>query len=310
VTPSKTLPDWLTFRTKAEPRDALEALRGMFGTLGPHLVLKGLPRGAMGFRSACTVQVGDWAMGRMDFGGESQRGWVRVTVTGVGCENVKDWDALADVEALPGADIRRLDIALTTWRREVMHQTVVDAHQAGRFAPCGAGRPPALQQITSSDPTAGRTCNVGKREADKFFRGYEKGFQLLAKMGAAGDFVHQIDGFPVADIYRCEVELKAKASVIPWEAVERRDQYFAGAYPFLGGLLPGVEADILMRRPERAPQSDLAAALANCRIQYGATLFTALTAYGGDFMRVWDAVVGKQHNPALLAAGVLEVEHP
>lgn len=307
MSPQKTAIDWLGFRTQAEVLAVLEALRPMYGTLGSRLNLKSLPRGKDGFRMACEVRLGDWAQGRMDFGGDSQRGWVRVNLTGDGCANVKDWDALAEVEALPGAEIRRADIALTTWKREVVHESIVEAHAGGLF--CAGGRPPALQQITSSDPTAGRTCYVGKRDADKFFRGYEKGWEMLAKMGAAGEFVQHIEGHPMGDIYRCEVELKAKGTVIPWEVVERRDQYFAGCYPYLAQLLPGVEGDILMRRPERAPQTALAAALANCRTQYGATLFTALTAYGGDFFRVWEQVIGNAHNPALLAAGVLEVDH-
>lgn len=308
MNPSKTVPDWFRFRHKGEVRHGLEAMRGMFGSLGPALNLKALDRGKDGFRSAVSVNVGHYVMGRMDFGGESQRGWVRVNITGVGCENVMDWDALDAVEDLPGSQITRLDLALTTWKREVLHETVVEAHGQGLFA-CG-GRPPALQQITSSDPNAGRTCYVGKRDSDKFFRGYEKGLELLHKWGRAGDDISEIDGHPVHDIYRCEVELKAKASVIPWEAVERRDHYFAGCYPFLAQLLPGVESDVLMRRPERAPQTELKAALANCRIQYGATLFTALRAYGGDMTRVWDEVCGDTHNEALLAAGVLEVDHP
>ena len=163
-----------------------------------------------------------------------------------------------------------------------------------------------MQTILNSNPRAGRTCNIGRREMDKFFRGYEKGFEMAAK---GPDGITHIDGFPVEDIYRCEVELKPKTTVIPWEVVERRDQYFAGCYPFLAELLPDVESDILMRRPERAPQTDLRAALANCRTQYGATIFTALAAYGGDVFKVWDQIRGDHHNEALVAAGVLMVDH-
>jgi hypothetical protein len=32
-------------------------------------------------------------------------------------------------------------------------------------------------------------------------------------------------------------------------------------------------------------------------------------AYGGDFMAVWDKVVGKTHSQALIEAGVLLVAH-
>ena len=302
----KTTIDYLRFRAQAEPPQVLEALRPAFGTAGEHLRFKHLPRGSQGFQQASQIVIADMPLARLDFGGDSQRGWVRTELTGKGCEWVQDWEALDAVEALPSAQIRRLDIALTTWEGQVTHQTIVDAHAAGRFA-CG-GRPPELQQITSSNERAGRTCYVGKRTSDKFFRAYEKGFELAGKMGR-GMTITAIDGHPVEDIYRCELELKADSTVIGWDVIERRDQYFAGAYPFCAEVLPGIEADILMRRKERAPQIDLAVALENCRIQFGPTLFTALAAYTGDMTAVWDKVIGKSHNQALIEAGVLLVDH-
>lgn len=310
MTTQKTTIDWLRLRTQAEPKQALEALRPMFGTLGPALRLKGLPRGILGFQQAAQIVVGDVPMGRMDYGGDAQRGWVRLDVPGKACEWVQDWDALQPLEELPGAEIRRLDIALTTWDGEVTHDRVVEAHASGRFVT--RGRPPAMQTITSTDPRAGRTCYVGKREkSDKFFRAYEKGLELAAKSPGArlGLETSHIDGKRVEDIYRCELELKAESTPIPWEVIERRDQYFAGAYPFCAEVLPGVEADILQRRPERAPQNELAVALENCRIQFGQTLYTALRAYGGDMTTVWDKVVGEKHCDRLVEAGVLLVDH-
>lgn len=303
----KTTIDWLRFRTHASPETGLRALRGLYGDLGASLRFERLERGKDGFQQACLVALADMPLGRVDFGGDSQRGWVRWNITGKGCEWVKDWDAVEDLQQLPAAEIRRADIALTTWDGEVSHAMVEAAHEAGRFS-CG-GRPPDLQTILNSNPRAGRTCYVGKRTADKFFRGYEKGFELAAKLGPLAQSCTHIDGHAVEDIYRCEVELKADASIVPWEVVSRRDHYFAGSYPFLADLLPDVESDIMLRRPERAPQTELLAALANCRIQYGATLHTALAAYHGDIFRVWDQIIGKQHNPALLAAGVLLVDH-
>ncbi len=305
MTPPKTAIDWLRFRTQAEPLQGLEALRGLYGKLGRELKFSFLDRGKDGFQQAAAVVIGGMPLGRVDYGGASQRGWVRWNLTGKGCEWVREWDAIDALEALPAAEIRRLDVALTTWKGEVAHDTVEAAHRAGRFV-CG-GRPPDMQTILNTNPRAGRTCNIGKREkSDKFFRGYEKGLELAAKY--PGEVI-SIDGCPVEDIYRCEVEFKAEATPIPWEVIERRDQYFAGSYPFCADVLPGIESDILMRRPERAPQTDLAAALENCRIQYGQTLFTALTCHHGDIGAVWDLVIGRDHNKALLAAGVLLVEH-
>jgi phage replication initiation protein len=280
----------------------------MFEGVGHALKVESLPRGILGFRSALQIQIEDMPIGRMDFGGDSQRGWVRIDIHGKGCGWVKDWQAVKSVEDLPSAQVRRLDIALTTWDGEVSHESVVNAHSKGRFVT--RGRPPVLQQITSSDPRAGRTCYVGKRDkSDRFFRAYEKGFELVGKLPCLGDKVTHVDGKRVEDIYRCELELKAQSTDIPWAVIERRDQYFAGAYPFCSDVLPGVEADILMRRPERDPQTDLAAALACMRQQWGPTLYTALRAYQGDMTAVWEKVVGDHHSQPLLEAGVLLVEH-
>ena len=279
----------------------------MFGTVGRDLKLKPLDRGAMGFKHACQVVFADMPIARIDFGGESQRGWLRASIAGKGCEWVQDWPAILAVEELPKAEIRRLDIALTTWEGEVTHEKVVKAHAADKFHT--GGRPPALQQITSSDERAGKTCYVGKRTSDKFFRAYEKGFEMVSKMRGLPGICTAIDGKRVEDIYRCEIELKAGCTQIDWTVIERRDQYFAGAYPFCADVLPGIDSDILMRRKEREPQTELAIALENCRIQYGPTLYTALMAYEGDLTAIWDKVIGKYHNQTLLEAGVLLVDH-
>ena len=102
MTPQKTTIDWLRLRTQAEPKQALEALRPMFGTLGPALRLKGLPRGILGFQQAAQIVVGDVPMGRMDYGGDAQRGWVRLDVPGKACEWVQDWDALQPLRSCQG----------------------------------------------------------------------------------------------------------------------------------------------------------------------------------------------------------------
>lgn len=281
----------------------------MFGTLGQDLCLKPLKRGLLGFDQAAQIVVDDLVLGRMDFGGESQRGWVRVDLPGTGCEWVTAWPEASNLEDVGRASIRRIDVALTTWRGEVTHDRVVEAHRLGRFT---LRRPPVLQTIESSDPYAGKTCYIGRREkSDKFMRCYEKGWQMLGALPRSVDRgqITEIDGFPPAGIYRCEVEFKAVTSDIPWDLIDRRDEFFAGAYPFCADILPGIEPDILQRRSERTAQTALALALENARIQFGPTLFTALAAYGGDIHAVWDKIVGRQHNDALTSTGVLLVDH-
>lgn len=305
----KTTIDWLRFRTQAEVIPGLEALRTLYGDFGPRVKLRHLGRGKDGFQQAAAVVLDDLALGRVDFGGEHMRGWVRWNITGLGCQWVQDWDAATELEALPSAALRRADVALTTWRGEVTHDGVKAAHEAGRFT-CG-GRPPNMRVITNSDPRAGRTCEVGARKSDKFFRGYEKGFELAGKMGALADTVTHIDGFAIEDIFRSEVEFKAEThDEIPWSVIDRRDEYFAGAYPFCADILPGIEPDILQRRPERLPQLELRARLANIRAMWGTTLFTALTVAQGDIGVLMSHIVGKEHNQDMLDAGVLLVDHP
>ena len=309
MTPQKSAVDWFGFRTQSEVLDGLQALRGLYGDPGSWLKLRHLDHGKDGFRQAASIHLDDMAVGRVDFGGVSQRGWARWNITGKGCEWVKDWDAVQDLEALSSAQVKRVDIALTTWEGEVSHETVSAAHASGQF--CLGGRPPDMRFITSSNPRAGRTCEVGNRKADKFLRGYEKGFELLSKLPEAdANQTTHIDGFLVEGIYRTEVEFKAKTRPISWDVVERRDEYFAGAYPFCATLLAGVEPGRFPRGPERAPQEDLQAALANLKNQWGSVLFTALVASRGDISAVWSQIVGDRHNEALLEAGVLLVDHP
>lgn len=308
ATTQKTTVDWLRFRHQGQPSDTVAAMQPLFGTVSHLLHLGEFERGKDGFQLGARLMLADMPIARLDWGGASQRGWVRVDMPGKGCEWVSDWDAIRSVEDLPSAQPRRLDLALTTWSNEVTYEQVIDAHGRGRFTT--RGRTPELRELLSSDPRAGRTAYVGQRKSDKFLRAYEKGFQLEKAypehMRGAGFCV---SGYPSEGIFRNEVEFKAAERPIPWECIDRRDEYFAGAYPWCADILPGVDADILQRRPERAPQTDLAVALANCRTQWGATIFTALHAYHGDMGAVFEKLCGKEHNKALVEAGVLLVDH-
>lgn len=305
MTAQKTHIDWLRFRTQAEPREVIEALKPAFPDHAKFFNLKHQSKGLLGFQQGALICADDFVIGRMDFGGESQKGWVRVDIPGKGCQWMQPTE-IGAIEQLPSSQIRRLDIALTTWNGENGHDRVIQAYLDGKFT---NRRPPRLQQILNSD--GGRTCNIGTREkSDLFMRNYEKGFEMLAKLGGnlPGITTH-IEGSKVQDIYRSEVEFKAVNRDIPWHVIERRDHFFAGAYPFCAEILPGVEVDTLKRRPERESQVSLAAALENGKVQFGPTFFTALHAYHGDIMAVWEKIVGTHHSQPLLEAGVLLVEH-
>jgi phage replication initiation protein len=300
----RTIVDWLAGRTQDRAADAVEMLQPAFGRAGEwfHHSLRG--RGWMGYESSADLRVADANVGMIAWGGACQRGWTHISLTGVGCALIEDWDVAQDcLHELAAWEPRRVDIALDCFAGESSHEAVLHAYRTGGFTT--NGRPPKLQQIIGEDPNDGRTIYIGNRAGDKFMRCYEKGRQLA--LGQPG--LTHIDGVAVADWYRLEAELKVKDRQLPLDIIDRRDQYFAGCYPYLSALLGDVQPEILVNLRERQPQLLLSAVLANIRKQYGRSIFTALAAYGGDIGAVMQRIAAREHNIELLRAGVLTVEH-
>ena len=298
--------DWLGFRTQDEPVGCLEALRGAFGQEGASLRATPKKRGKQGFQRSDTLSLGDLVVGDMSFGGDAMRGWVWVEITGKGCQWVDDWNRCEDeISQLRDFQYKRVDIALDTHKREVTHDTVMEAYAAGMFTTCG--KPPSQRSIIPADPYDGRTIYVGKRDQPKFLRAYEKGFETVRQYPRHYN-IKCLDGIVIADWYRLELELKAKNQPLPEDLIENRDQFFSGAYPYLQSVL-AVEPQVLRQSRDKHPQRKLAAMLEIMQAQYGNTLFTALAAYQGDIGAVWEKIVGKKHNERLLEEGVLMVDH-
>lgn len=298
--------DWLGFRTKATPEEMRFSIERMLGEVAPVTLAK-RGRGALGYQEAGGIEVGGMLVGQYGTGGESQRGWSSFALTGQGCEWVRDWDLAVDELGEYDAELRRCDLAVDTFRGEVTHAKVVAAHEAGGFT--SGGRRPNLSRIEGWPRENGWSCYVGKRDQGKMFRGYEKGFEQAKKFREAQGLVaSSIDGHQVEDWYRCEVELKAKDRALPEDLIERRDEYFAGSYPFCADLVEVKPFELSVAR-EKRPQLELEAALGLVRHQWGRTLFTALVAHHGDISAVWERIVGEGHSDALVKAGVLLVDH-
>lgn len=297
--------DWLTFRSKAGQYSTLEAIQRAYGEKGG--LVKAKPRGSgwMGYTHSVDLLLDSMHLGLMAYGGDHQKGWVTVNLTGRGCEWIPDWDeAQSALMTCSAYEPRRVDIALDTFKREVTHESVLEAYRGGLFTT--SGRPPKMSQILPDDAYDGRTIYVGKRDQGKFLRAYEKGYEMVRMFpNIRVSFVNDV---PIADLYRLELELKAKNVPLPLDVIDSRDQYFAGAYPYLQQVLD-VEPEIFRQSKERGPQRDMEAVLENIRHQYGSALFTALTVHGGDVGKVWEKIVGNRHHDGLLEKGVLLVEH-
>lgn len=305
----KTCIDWLSFRTRTNPFQTIEAMREMFGSAGDLLTFTPGLKGKDGWLRAGEISMaGDITLGRIDYEGESQRGWVRINLTGEGCGWVQDWSKAEKLgRTLVDAEIKRLDIALTTFEGEVSDEMVVQAHAEGGF--CSGGRPPEMRSVTSSDCRAGITRYIGKRENHKFMRCYQKGFEMIKDVPQFKDKITHVNGHKVEEIYRVELELKAVDKEIPWEVIGRRDDVFAGAYPFCAALLPDAPHWVMKSLPDFKPQATLEASLNHCRVAYGSILRAAVLAHGGDVQKVMARVLAETPSQALIEAGVLTVDH-
>lgn len=307
----KTTIDWLRFRAKNNPFELVELMRPSFDTAADLLTFVPGLKGSDGWLRAGELKLSDITIGRIDYDGESQRGWVRVNITGEGCGFIYDWEAVRNfANTMIEPEIRRLDIALTTFKGEVGHDLVIEAHGRKEFS--SGGRQPHYHPVGGgSDSRAGRTIYVGKREgSDKMLRCYEKGLEMLTKLPESlrRDVTH-IQGSVVEQIYRVELELKAETKYIPWTSITGRDEVFAGAYPFCAKLLPGVKEVVLEKLPDFKPIMALETSLDHCRRAYGPILRAALLAHGGDREKVFSRVLSELPSRALIDAGVLTVSH-
>lgn len=322
--PLKTTIDWLTFRTKSCEAAVSASIRELFGVQGDRISLLEVP-GRDGWKWAKEYQLDGLRLGRVDYGGESQRGWVRAILYGEGCQFIYAWaqDGAA-CAALEDVQIRRVDIAFTSWKGEVTDSRVVQAWEAGGFT--GGGRRPTMRSVTSTDAWQGKTRYVGSRTSEKFFRNYEKGMEILGRVPGSAAVLRrlwalecepgsvnfrgfeQLSGCQPENIYRCELEIKPRDYYsFAWADLDRRDAIFAGACPFYAELLEGVEAMPITKLMQAERAASLVGVLANCRKAYGGAIFTATQLIGEA--AVMSAICGDGHSKRLLDLDVLVLPH-
>lgn len=296
---NKTQVDWLSFRSKMGPEDLADLMESVFPSeYGFDVGQTG--RGWNGYEKSYDLLLLGKRVGQIATGGEHQCGWSQVTITGEGIPHIPNApETLTKAVEDSRGQLKRVDIALTTMDGSVTADKVLAAYRSGGFD-CSARRPTCLT-MRPEDPTEGTTVSIGKRNQPKYFRAYEKGFQMAKQLNYELD---HFDGVPLADIFRLELEIKAKPVDFPSDILINRDSFFAGAYPFLATVVDADPAAFSLT-PQRQAQLTLDASLECIRRQWGNTLFTALAAHEGDFFAVWNKIVGRQHCKALLERGAM-----
>lgn len=313
----RTKVDYLTISCQ----DSLSAIRERLGYVfadAPAIPIYEPGGGMRRFERSLRVSIAGVPVGLVMWGGQTQRGRACVDVPGVGCGFVTDWiraeEALLD---LPERVWRRGDIAGDFFNGELTHDRVKRAHAEGKFKRGGLG--PKLYEIRSSDENEGKTIYIGKRGGDQLGRFYEKGKQVfwaaasrqLRQLAEVPQGVTATDSnlnrgqpFDLATWYRAELELRSKNRPIPDDWISRRDNYFAGAYPFMEELLPEAVPEVIVR-PREIGILAIERALDTVKRQWGAVLYTGLAYCGGDYVALCGKILGAKHSPRLVAAGAL-----
>ncbi|HZQ75407.1 MAG TPA: replication initiation factor domain-containing protein [Burkholderiales bacterium] len=313
----RTKVDYLTISCR-EDRDAISRCLAEVFSGAPAVPSFEQGPGKRHFDQSRRILIAGVPAGEVLTGGETQRGRACIDVSGTGCGFVQDWErAQAALLALPERSWTRADIAADFFRGELTHERVKQAHKEGKFT--RGGREPLLTAITTTDRNRGRTIYIGQRGGDALGRFYEKGkkefsesaskvFRQLA--GSAEDVtvtdaaLNQGEPFDLASWYRAELELRSKNRPIADDWITRRDEYFAGAYPFLAELLPEVEPRVLVRPRDRGILA-IEAALERVKKQWGAVLYTGLAYCGGDYLTLCEKILATHHSRKLVQAGAL-----
>ena len=142
-----------------------------------------------------------------------------VTVKGEACTfAVKGWESrIYDLFAHLDPRVTRIDLARDFLHGDCTIEEVVHCYNCGEFD--YRNRRPKHQEhgVWIGDVQHSRTFQVGQRESGKLLRAYEKGHQ-----------------FKLMDDpwMRAEVEFRNVNRVIPFDALTRPADFFAGAYNF------------------------------------------------------------------------------
>lgn len=311
---NRTKIDALTFTARGAMNVPLDLLERYLGKSGAFNV-QDPDSGWQGYQYSASLTVDGTNVGRVSWGGKSQRDTVHISLMGTGCAMVGDVAPIVATCARESWPLGRVDIAADFVDGSVSYDTTYAASRRRGFH--SGGRPPEINGIGPlDDGNRGRTITIGKRENDKFGRCYEKGLKELPSIirdiaedtgiDPGPNFMIQVNGVWInpARWFRAEAELKAKKRPLPWDIVERRDQYFAGCYPYFAEILPSAEPAFILT-PDRVGTLALEEVLAHIQRQYGSTLFTALVAYEGDIGALFAKIIGDKHNERLVQAGAL-----
>lgn len=195
--------------------------------------------------------------------GLTDTGEICISLTGQGCQYVRNWNYVHMVCSDLDAHLTRLDIAVDDLTGETF-----DIHHFKNLHAEGAfmlnGRPPTASFVDDLGSNKGCSLYIGQK-GHKQLNVYEKGKQM---------------GDPDSMHTRCELRLYAKRIDLPLDALINPGKYFGGAYPLLAAFVIG-ECERLQVK-ERMVNASAKAMVRFLRTQAGNSLHLVMDALGEE----------------------------
>lgn len=322
VVKNKTKLDWLAFTSGAE----VEAIKLLLGVVWPDVVFSRNSHGMPGYPDSLSILVDGVQYGLFGHGAKHGRNFV--SLTGTACKTLTDdlVSVLHEALSLPqmSVTLSRVDLCLDFYKRERTYDHARWSYDRQLFRRPRANQCPELREVgtTKSGVNLGRTMYVGKRDGHVMARIYEKGLEVFAKLPeelrlmsenrefeilarAPGAFETDDFCFQSDDWLRLEVEYKkqGKDLLLPLDMLLRRDEFFAGAYPYFADALG--EADGV--RPAAVREDfdvDLLALIHHAKRSYG-SLVHSLRELGFTDGDIVEYLSSGRNNDKLVKSGLL-----
>lgn len=189
-----------------------------------------------------------------------------VSITGLGCQHVENWEKVHKVIAQYKANISRVDIAVDDFSGEHFNvQYFKQAWHEDKFTL--NGRPPLARFIDDMGTGKGCTLYIGQK-GHKELCIYEKGIQL---------------GNPESKHVRCELRLFANKIEIKSDVLINPEHYYSAAYPLLAEFVVGEISKLEIK--QRLVDSSIVGMIRFLKTQCGKSINLAMEALGDDAMQ-------------------------
>lgn len=311
--------DFLAFTSSAD----VEALRVLLAVIWPDVVFSRNGHGMQGYPESMSITVDEVQYGLLGYGAPHGRNYV--SLTGTACKTLDDElvEVFHEALSLPGIEavLSRIDLCFDFYKGERTIEHALWSYEQGAFKRPRASSHPELKQVgtTKGGANWGRTVYVGKRGGHVMARIYEKGLEVFAKLPEEMQFQSECRelealeaqgqapqvAFKADDWLRIEVEYRrqGKDILLPLDMMLRRDEYFAGAYPYCADAL-GVADGVRPAGLKSDFDVDLLALMAHAKNSYG-SLIHSLKELGFRDSEVVEYLSSGRNNNKLVRSGLL-----